>query len=344
MKDITFVNVSGFFYSGSSAMVDLLKEFRGCYESNAEMRFIRDPYGIIPMEQTLLHRWDWINSSAAISDFYDFMKLCARPKGLFLPMGYGLQKTITPNFLNIAKEYIDDITDYTYKIDFYHYKSKKSFLRYQLDRYRWAIEHITKGKLKTANRNIATCYFSRPTQQQFNDATQKFFSRLFEGHANEDGETFIILDQAIPVNNTQVIHRFFKKAKMIIIDRDPRDIFCDEIKSGERFDLDGKTIEAARRFVIRFRAMREGVVLDDDILQIRFEDLIINYDETRIKVLKFLGLQESDHINKMSFLKPDVSIKNIGIWRKYYEDCHEAIDFIEKELHSNCYDSSALYK
>lgn len=343
MKEKCFVNVSGFFYSGSSAIVDLLKEFRGFYEANAEIRFIRDPYGIIPMEQTLIHRWDWINASAAISDFLAFMKLCARPKGLFLPMGYGLNKTISPEILSITDDYINDITDYTYKMDFYHYKSKKSFLKYQIDRYRWAIEHLTKGKIKTANRNIATCYFSRPSQEQFNMATQKFFDRLFEAHFKGD-VTHIILDQAIPVNNTQVIHRYFKNAKMIIIDRDPRDIFCDEIKNGERLDQDGRTIEAARKYVVRSKAMREGIELDDDIMQVRFEDLIINYDVTRLKVLNFLGLQESDHINKKSFLKPEVSIKNIGIWRKYYEECHEAIDYIEKELHGQCYDSSALYQ
>ncbi len=343
MKDKCFVNVSGFFYSGSSAIVDMLKEFRGFYEPNAEIRFIRDPYGIIPMEQTLIHRWDWINASAAISDFLSFMKLCARPKGLFLPMGYGLKNTISPEILSITEDYINDLTYYTYKMDFYHYKSKKSFLKYQMDRYRWAIEHLTKGRIKTANRNIATCYFSRPSQEQFNTATQRFFDRLFEEQFKGD-VTHIILDQAIPVNNTQVIHRYFKNAKMIIIDRDPRDTFCDEIKNGERFDQDGRTIEAARKYVVRSKAMREGIELDDDIMQVRFEDLIINYDVTRLKVLNFLGLQESDHINKKSFLKPEVSIKNIGIWRKYYEECHEAIDYIEKELHGQCYDSSALYQ
>ena len=342
MKDKCFVNVSGFFYSGSSAIVDLLKEFRGFYEPNAEIRFIRDPYGIIPMEQTLIHRWDWINASAAISDFLAFMKLCARPKGLFLPMGYGLKKTISPHILSITEDYINDITAYTYKMDFYHYKSKKSFLKYQLDRYRWAIEHLTNGKIKTANRNIATCYFSRPSQEQFNTATQSFFDRLFEEQFDGD-VTHIILDQAIPVNNTQTIHRYFKKAKMIIIDRDPRDIFCDEIKNGERFDQDGKTIEAARRYVVRSKAMREGVILDDDIMRVRFEDLIIHYDETRFKVLQFLGLKESDHINKKSFLKPEISIKNIGIWHKYYDESREAINYIEKELPELCYDSSILF-
>lgn len=344
MKDITFVNVSGFYYSGSSAMVDLLKEFKGFYEANAEMRFIRDPYGIIPMEQTIVQHWDWINSSAAVSDFLEFMKLSARPKGLFLPMGYGMKKNISPDFMEIANDYVSELTDFTYKMDFYHYKSKKSFWKYQLDRYRWAIEHLTKGKLKTANRSIATCYFAHPTQDRFNEATQRFFNRLFETHVNKEGETYIILDQAVPVNNTQVIHRYFKKAKMIIVDRDPRDIFCDELKHDETLDKDNKTIEAAKRYVIRSRAMRDGVVMDNDVIKVRFEDLIINYDQTIGKVLAFLDLPDDTHVEKKKFLKPEVSIKNIGIWRKYYGECKEAIDYIENELSEMCYDSSDLYK
>lgn len=342
MKDITFVNVSGFYYSGSSAMVDLLKEFKGFYEANAEMRFIRDPYGIIPMEQTLVQHWDWINSSAAVSDFLTFMKLSARPKGLFLPMGYGMEKNISPNFMKIAEDYVNELTDFTYKMDFYHYKSKKSFWKYQTDRYRWAIEHLTKGRLKTANRNIETCYFAHPTQERFNGATRKFFNRLFEGHLNNDGETYIILDQAVPVNNTQVIHRYFDKAKMIIVDRDPRDIFCDELKHDETLDKDNKTIEAARRYVVRSKAMRDGVVMDDDIMKVRFEDLIIHYEEIIKRVLDFLGLSDEAHIEKKKFLKPEVSIKNIGIWKKYYNECKEAIDYISKELPDMCYNSSTI--
>lgn len=344
MSNITFVNVSGFFYSGSSAVVDLLKEFRGFYEPNAEMRFIRDPYGIIPMEATLIHHWDWINSSAAITDFLEFMRLSARPKGLFLPMGYGMKKNISPDFMKIAEDYVDELTDFTYKMDFYHYKSKKSFWKYQLDRYRWAIEHLTKGKVRAANRNISTCYFAHPSQEQFNEATQRFFNRLFEGHKNKDGETYIILDQAVPFNNAQVIHRYFKKAKMIIVDRDPRDIFCDELKHDETLDKDNKTIEAAKRYVIRSKAMRDGIVMDEDVIKVMFEDLIINYDETIRKILAFLDLQEDTHVEKRKFLKPEVSINNIGIWRKYYGECKEAIDFIGKQLPGLCYESTLLNK
>lgn len=345
MKDITFVDVSGFFTSGSSAMVDLLKEFRGFYESDAEIRFIKDPYGIVQMENALVNQWEFINSSAAISDFLDLCKKgCRNGKGLFAPAGFNLKKTISKDFMKITEEYINELTDYTYKFDFYHYKFKKPYLRYVIDRYRWAIEYLTKGKLKTANRNIATCYFAHPTQEVFNDATKRYFNRLFEEQVNDKDNAFIILDQAVSPNNTQVIHRYFSKAKMIIIDRDPRDMYVDDILWGENLDKNYQTKEAAQRYILRAKALRDNIVLDDDILYVRFEDLIINYDETRIKILHFLGLEESDHINKKACLKPEVSIKNIGIWRKFYDECHEAIDTIQEALPELCYDSSALYQ
>ena len=345
MKDITFVDVSGFFTSGSSAMVDLLKEFRGFYESNAEIRFIKDPYGIVQMENALVNQWEFINSSAAISDFLDLCKKgCRNGKGLFAPAGFNLKKTISKDFMNITEDYVNELSDYTYKFDFYHYKFKKSYLKYVTDRYRWAVEYLSKGRFKTANRNIATCYFAHPTQERFNKATKRYFARLFENKIKDNDSPFIILDQAVSPNNTQIIHRYFDKAKMIIIDRDPRDMYVDDIQWGENLDKNYQTKEAAEKYILRAKALRDSIVLDDDILYVKFEDLIINYDETRLKILHFLGLDEKDHVNKKKFLKPEVSINNIGIWRKYYKDCHEAIDAIYEALPDLCYDSSALYK
>lgn len=345
MKDLTFVDVSGFFTSGSSAVVDLLKEFDRFYECGAEIRFIKDPYGISQMENVLVYNWEFINSSAAISDFLEICRKGARNgKGLFAPAGFSLSRTISREFMPITEQYISELTEYTYKLDSYHYKFKKPYLKYLFDRYRWAIEYLSKGKFKTANTNIATCYFSHPTQEQFNEATKRYFSRLFEGHGALDGQSFIVLDQAISPNNTQVIHRYFEKAKMIIVDRDPRDMYVDDIQWGENLDRHYQTKEAALKYVKRARALRQNIVLDNDILFIRFEDLVVDYEETISKVLSFLGIDRSSHINKYKFFKPEKSIKNIGIWRNYYDSCKDAIDTISELLPDLLYDSSNLYK
>ena len=344
MKDITFVNVSGFCSSGSSAVVDLLKELRGFYVPDAEIRFLRDPYGISDLEYSLVTNWDLINSTAAITDFLSIMKKSARPKGLVLPMGFGLKEIITPEILQITVDYINELTEYTYKTDYYHYKFKKSYIKYQLDRYRWALERLSKGKIKVINRNIETCYFSHPTQEQFNNATKTFFDRLFAKQVDEHHCSHIVLDQAVSVNNPEVIHKYFNKAKLIIVDRDPRDMYCDDVNWGDQMDDHYETKEAAERYVLRAKAQREKIKPDADVMYLKFEDLIINYDETILKIFDFLGIKPEDHNNKGNCLKTEVSIKNIGIWRKFYPTCKEAIDVLEKSLPELYYDSSRLYK
>lgn len=343
MDELQFVNVAGFFYSGSSAIVDLLKEVKGGYESNAEIRFIKDPYGIADMEDKLINHWDLINSSAAISDFRAMCQRGSRyGKGLFSPMGHGYKQFISPDFMAITDEYIKNLVNFTYHADYYHYKFKKSYFRYVIDRYRWAIEYLTKGKLKTANRNTEICYFSHPSQEEFNKATQNYFNNLFANYVKNDDVNFIILDQAVSPNNTQVIHRYFKKSKMIIVDRDPRDIFVDEIQWGVNLDQ-YETKEAAERFVNKTKKLRSNIIYDEDIFRIQFEDLVINYDETVRRVFAFLDIKEEDHIEKMKYLNPSKSIKNVGIWRKFYSSCKSSIDTITESLPDMLYDSSALF-
>lgn len=342
--DTRFVNVAGFFYSGSSAVVDLLKEFKPVYESNAEIRFIKDPYGIADMEDKLINHWELINSSAAISDFKEMCRKGARyGKGLFSPMGHSYEKTISPDFMKITEQYISDLVDFYYHADYYHYKFKKPYHKYVIDRYRWAIEYLTKGKIKFANRNTEICYFSHPSQEQFNKATQNYFESLFNEHISDGEHNIIVLDQAVSPNNTQVIHRYFKNSKMIIVDRDPRDMFVDEIQWGVNLDK-YETKDAAIRFAKKTKALRDGIIYDNDVILIRFEDLIINYDRTVEEIISFLGINKEDHVYKQKYLIPSRSIKNIGIWRKYYDECASSIDTISEMLPEMLYDSSKLYE
>ncbi len=343
MQNIIFVIVSGFCSSGSSAVIDLLKEFQGFYEPNAEIRFIRDPYGIADLETALVEKWDLINCSAAISDFLEIMSKSARTKGLLLPMGFGLKNTISPDILKITQDYIDSLTDFTYTTDYYHYKFKKSFFKYQFDRYRWAIEKLSNGKVKTSNRNIETCYFSHPSQEKFNEDTKTYFDKLFYHQTMENNCSHIILDQAVSVNKTDEIHRYFNKAKMIIVDRDPRDMYCDDVNWGDNMDEHYETKEAAERYVIRAKAQRESIKPDADVLYLKFEDVIINYDETCKRIIDFLELPSNVHLVRGKYLKTEVSIKNIGIWRNFYPTCKAAIDVLEAQLPELCYDSSALF-
>lgn len=340
---ITFINVAGFFGSGSSAVVDLLKEFKDFYECDAEIRFIKDPGGLCDLETALLNHWDLINSAAAIVDFRKMIKKgCRHGRHFWSPAGMGYAHNISKNFMALTDEYITKLTNYTYIGDFYHFKFQKPYLKYLLDRYRTAIEYYSKGKFRTGNRSLTPLHFSHPSSEQFYEATQWFMEAIFAERVRGKDNPYIILDQAVSPSNTQVIHKYFKNSKLIIVDRDPRDMFANEYRWGCYLDNDYNEIKGGHNFAIRQRALRDTMVFDKDVLYIKFEDLIVDYDNTKAKIMEFVGLTEVDHLCPKKFLKPEVSIKNIGLWQKYHGELGVALDVIGEELPDLCYDLNKI--
>ena len=129
MNDMTFINVAGYFGTGSSAVVDLLKEFKDFYECDAEIRFIKDPYGISQLENALVNQWELVNSAAAIADFREMCRKGCRPGGNnpFAKAGLAYKQRIATDFMDIVDEYIGRLTEYQYIGDFYHFKFKKPY-------------------------------------------------------------------------------------------------------------------------------------------------------------------------------------------------------------------------
>lgn len=190
-------------------------------------------------------------------------------------------------------------------------------------------------KNKTANRHIEDCYMCRPTQQKFNEAVTSYIEKIFSQQI-ESGFTYILLDQAISPNNTQVIHRYFKKAKMIIVTRDPRDMYVDDVRWGENLEKDLNSEEAGLRYALKQKALREGIVIDKDILTISFENLCLEYDNSVKKIEDLIGLTSKNHVTPKKYFKPEVSSKNVGIWKNEYEKYRKAIDKIYEIIPQYC--------
>lgn len=337
MKDVTFIDVSGFSTSGSSAVVDLLKEFRGSYEAEAEIRIIKDPYGLCDLERALVDNWELINSTAAISDFLEINKKYSRiNKYPWSPAGLNYKLTISPRYMEIINDFIGKLTDFEMGQDFYHNKFKKKYLRYVTDRMRQGIQINSNGRLRIANKYKG--YFAHPDKETFCNAVQELFYELFKEKIEKKDCSFIILDQAVSPQNTQVIHRYFKKAKMIIVDRDPRDMYINDLKWGAAYTDYFRSCESGRRFALLHKQQRQNIIVDDDILYLRFEDVVLKYEEMTSKICKFLGVDESDHIYPKKYLKPEVSCKNVGLWKNYYEPCKQAIDEIARILPEMLYE------
>ena len=341
MENIKFIGVSGFFSSGSSAVIDLLKEFQNTYECKAEIRIIRDPYGISQLEQALVHHWELLNSSAAIQDFLWLCGIYNRTGGhVFSPAGLSYGKNISTDFMQITQEYVNELSEFTYESDFYYQKIKKTYLKFVIDRIRYGIEVYSKGRIRSANRKNKPSYFAHPTAEQFQLATRRYLNRLFEKCIPENAETgYILLDQAISTNDVDALNRYFTDGKLVIVDRDPRDMYVEDLERWrENLDFDTASVDAGKRYVMRHRALRQNIPTADNVMVVRFEELIRNYESESKRIMDFVGFTESQHINPHMYLKPEVSAKNIGVWKQYYEKYKDAIDTIRKMLPDYCVD------
>lgn len=342
MNDVTYILVGGFHGSGSSAVVDLLKEYEGFYDCGAEIRTICDPYGIKNLEQVLVDDWDWINASAAISDFLDLAKKCSRQGGgrnLFSRFGLNYSKTINSKFMEITYRYVNKLTDFTYTRDFYYHKAKKKYWKYVFDRCRFAAEYYTHGKLKWANRKQIS-YFSKPTREQFSKATQEYFDELFADIIKQKNIKYVILDLAIAPRDALLMYRYFRKAKMIIVERDPRDILANLLKRGTYCE-DWETKEGGGNFVMWQKAMRDGIPEDKNIMTVHFEDVVLNTNQTVHELANFIGFDESKHEYPNEFFRPEISSKNIGYWQDYMESNKDAMEVIIREMNQYFYDNNS---
>lgn len=317
MKIPKYIILGNYNYSGSGAVADFLREFPCLYCEDAEIRFVTDPYGIIELESKLIDNWDWIASSAAVSDFVETInkgigKRSHSPLAKF-GLGYG---RINPDFENIVETFVNKLIDFRYENDCYHYKAKKTYVKYVYDRITYGLRVYTKGKIDISIGSKKNAYFSRPDKETFYTAVREFFNDIYEPYLNNGQH--IVLDQALTPNEATRLANYFDDAKMIIIDRDLRDIYADSclLHKDDMFaNMDAKS--AANNFLKLQAAMREKTYNSSSLLRIKFEDLVTDYDVTTKQIMDFLGLAEEMHVNKKKHFNPEVSVKNVGLWRSY---------------------------
>lgn len=330
MSNSTYVVVGGYFYSGSSAVVDLLKEYNNCFECGSEIRFINDPYGLIQLEESLTHNWDWIRAAMAIEDYYNLCKKLDRKKNRmpFSPFGMGYRENLNPNFIEITKDFLNRLTEFKYDSDFYAFQAKAPYIEYIINRWRLGIE-VYSNRLFKIHKKRMVCH-SHPSKKQYYDAVKNYIDQLFEYQVNKQGKEYIILDQAIHPRDSHVISDYFNNGKMVIVDRDPRDMFIQSILTGS---MEYNNSEKSGRDYLRLQlSLHEKHTESENILKIQFEDLICNYKSTKKIIENFLGLKPETHSKSLQFFNPEVSKKNVGLWKHYYNDYKKAFDIIAREM------------
>lgn len=337
MFNMRFISCASYYGTGSSAITDYVSEFENVFSfTNEEFRFIQDPDGISDLEFNLVECFNRHNSGHSLKrykrlvDFYNGNAFGKKYRAFF-----------GDNWKKYSYQYIDNLTDFTFpgwwQYDLYDRGEWFYFRKRILNK----ILHLTLWKnnpertLNTMKNEIT--YGAHPTEQKFLYYTRKYIQSLFESVIPSNYDIMMV-DQLLPPMNLQRYLRYFNNnIQVVIVDRDPRDLFILD-KYIWKDGVIPNDVETFCKWYKYTRNHRESENLNTDQIKfVRFEDLIYKYDDVMPKLGEWLGLNEENHKMKKKIFNPQVSIKNTNTWHKYPEAKNE-IDYISRELQDYLYD------
>lgn len=331
------ISCASYYGTGSSAITDFVSEFNNVFSfTNEEFRFIQDPDGISDLEFNLVECFNRHNSGHALKRY---KKLVDFYNGNFLSKKYS--KYFGENWEKYSNKYIEDLTDFSYKgwwmYDLYDrgtfFYFRKRLINMLLHKTIW--RHSPDKQFNSMKNEITYC--SHPTLNKFLEATRNYIHSLFSSVLPKDKE-IIMVDQLLPPMNLTRYLRYFKDPiQVVVVDRDPRDVFILD----KYVWKDGMVPNDVDIFIKWYKYTRSHRKVENmnnaNVKFIKFEDLIYKYDDTTGDLINWLNLKKEDHINKFKFFNPSVSKKNTMTWKDYPESKIE-VKKIENELKEYLYD------
>lgn len=334
-----FISCASYYGTGSSAITDFVSEFDNVYSfTDEEFRFIQDPDGISDLEFNLVECFNRHNSGHALKRY---KRLVDFYKGNIFGKKYS--NFFGDNWEKYSYQYIDELTDFTFpgwwQYDLYDrgnwFYFRKRIVNKILHKTLW--RNKPELTLNTMKNEITYC--SHPSEEKFLSSTRKYIFNLFNSviPGNYD---IMMVDQLLPPMNLKRYLRYFNNnIQVVIVDRDPRDVFMLD----KYFWKDGVIPNDVVTFCKWYRYTREHRkhenINTSQIKFIQFEDLIYNYEDTTKVLSDWLGLSEDKHIRKKKLLNPDISIKNTQVWKKL-PNVDSELEYIEKNLAEYLYDFS----
>ena len=334
---------TGYTGSGSSAITDLISEFKDCkndYKSY-EYVFLHCPNGLFDLEDKLLIGNNAIRSDEAIRSFEKQMEKLYNKK--FWWVG-NYKKIICPNFMNITNKYINSLTNFNYNGYWYTHEevNTKMFIKL-LFRKPFKILTLNKFKFKKILKYNDGMRICLPTSQEFYEKSHNYIYEIIRQIAQDNNN--VILDQfLLPFNLHRIDNYFDSKAKVIVVERDPRDVFILNKYIWQKKQIGVPIPLDVYEFCEYYRRMRESEkeCNSTKVLRIKFEDLIYNYEKTLETIKKHLNFTDESHINKKCRFNPDLSIKNTQLFNNdIYKD---EVKIIEEKLEQYLYDFPYILK
>lgn len=327
---------TGYMGTGSSAISDIAYEIYGTKEVRDDRRsfeyvFLHCPNGVFDLEDKLLKGNNILRSDEAIHSFLDCMHSLYRTP-FYWPSGY--YKMVSRDFYVLCKNFIDGLGLITYEDGYWYYQERpqKAIMYIKA-----MLQQIKRVFCREKNRLTPPLIYEKmilayPNQDIYYMQAKKFLNQIFDRIGIK--EQSIIMDQLLLPHNLFRLNKYFDdNVRVIVVDRDPRDIF---ILNKYYWSRSGGMVPYpfdVKKYCEMYKAQRkmEIVVNDRRILRLHFEDLIYYYEKTLTRIYDFLDISREEHTNKGKYFNPEVSINNTQVFRRKKVFYKEA-EYIEREL------------
>lgn len=336
--DRTLLTTTGCYGTGSSAITDLIREFE-CVDCKGdyEVRFVHDPGGISDLEYNIIENPNRHNSSNSIKCFLAMMKDLDH---IWFIQRY--RKQFGENLLKYTDKYIKAITICNYQGLWHYDVYNRGKLFYIMSR---TFANVSILLNKKCHLPLFGGYDLIPKEEQaylpiideqhFLRSTQEFIDE-FISSIFPLNRKYIFLDQLVPPSNFERYIRYFKKIRIVLVERDPRDIYI-----MEKYIWKGRVapVYDVQKFCEWYKWTRELYQkreLPDCVIKIQFEDLVYYYDKTIRKIKRHYDLENAVHSKPLKYFNPKISVVNTQTWKRFPNE-KENIEVIEKKLNEFCY-------
>lgn len=313
----SIVSVQGFGYSGSGAVVDLLRE----YDDTRVLGYV-SPIG------------SKTNKKEDVGEL-DFF----RQTGGLLHIGHMMEKQPLPSlFWNdvVIKEYTKLIYhSYTYK---HMPELRWIFYRFFEQIVEQSIYTLTKmpfnGHLDPHGQEHYMHFLKPMTGQQYQELCKRMLYSIFNTLYKPQYKR-IVLDQMFGDCGfgEELYQGYLPGVKQVVVFRDPRDVYAIALKLDVNWVAHDTVDNYIKWTEIAYRSFSPSLT---NCLPVRFEDLIYDYENQTKRIEDYLKLNPAHHTKKKECFDPAISCKTVGLWKKFPKRKAE-FDVIKETFPDLCY-------
>lgn len=328
------ITCAGYYRTGSSAVTDLFSEFATCGSVGIyEFRFIHDPDGIRDLEYNLIENNNRHNTSNAIKRYLNRAK---QLNGGIIRKGY--KRYMGNAFMHYTYEYIDNISELQTETWWHFDQQTKGAAFNFIDNCIAKIANRInpKGRVSLLKLMHEKAYYSAIDKDVFYKYTREYIMKLIKSMDKKHPE-FLMIDQLLPPSNLSSYLNYFEDIRVVVVDRDPRDLFILENEAKWGIIPYKNVDEYCKWYEITRRHRKYEIYDSEKVYFLQFEDLIYKYDAIAKELMDFVGLNVKDHVAPLVHFNPAMSINGTNLVKKYpkYE---KQIKQIEEKLSEYLYD------